>query len=200
MQARIGTAMLTFIPLLLTGIAASAQALSPLPSPNGTTPSHQVGAIYGKLPLGFEPNRGQTDRRVQFVSRGAGYTIFLSPTSVTFALERTAESAVVRMDLLGASSRVAMLPQDKLPGVANYLMGSTRTKWPTNLPTYAKARSRNVYPGIDLVYYGTQGQLEYDFVLAPQADPSRIRLKFRGAKPVVDASGDLVLSLATKDG
>ena len=81
-------------------------------------------------------------------------------------------AAVVRMDLLGANPDPTIQPQDKLPGITNYLMGSTRTKWPTNLPTYAKTRSRNVYPGIDLVYYGTQGQLEYDFVLAPRADPS----------------------------
>ena len=192
MKAKIGTGMLTVVPLFLTGFAASAPDPSPLP--------HQVAASYGKLPLSFEPNRGQTDRRVQFVSRGAGYTMFLSPTSVTFALERTAESAVVRMDLPGANPAIAMEPQDKLPGIANYLMGSTRAKWPTNLPTYAKTRSRNVYPGIDLVYYGTQGRLEYDFVLAPRADPSQIRLKFRGATPVVDASGDLVLSLGAKDG
>jgi uncharacterized protein (TIGR03437 family) len=182
------TPMLTLVSLLLTGIAASAQA-----------PSPQVAASYGKLPLSFEPNRGQTDRRVQFVSRGAGYTIFLSPASVTFALERTAESAVVRMDLLGANSRLAIEAEDKLPGITNYLMGSASAKGPTNLPTYAKARSRNVYPGIDLIYYGTQGRLEYDFVLAPRADPSQIRLKFRGAKPVVDASGDLVLSLGQGD-
>ena len=181
------------------------------------TPSTRFTTNYGKLPLSFEPNLGQTDAKVQFVSRGAGYTIFLSPTSATFALQHDDAAsqaalpgqrpsltepgvrAVVRMDLLGANRESTLQPQDKLPGVANYLMGSTSTKWPTNLPTYAKTRSRNVYPGIDLVYYGTQGQLEYDFVLAPQADPSNIRLKFAGATPLVDASGDLVLSLATND-
>jgi hypothetical protein len=111
---------------------------------------------------------------VQFVSRGAGYTMFLSPTSVTFALERTAESAVVRMDLPGANPAIAMEPQDKLPGIANYLMGSTRAKWPTNLPTYAKTRSRNVYPGIDLVYYGTQGRLEYGSASRPVSDSPEV--------------------------
>ena len=146
---------------------------------------------YGKLPLSFEPNRGQTDARVQFLARGAGYAIFLSPTSATIALQ----SAVVRMDLLGANQEITMQVEGKLPGTVNYLMGSNRTKWPSGLSTYAKTRSRNVYSGIDLVYYGAQGQLEYDFVLAPQADPSRIRLKFDGATPVVDGSGDLVLSI-----
>ena len=101
------------------------------------------------------------------------------------------------MDLLGANPEITMQPQDKLPGTTSYLMGSTRQA--TNLPTYAKTRSRNVYPGIDLVYYGTQGQLEYDFVLAPRADPSKIRLKFAGATPIIDASGDLVLSLRAKN-
>ncbi len=115
-----------------------------------------VFASAQKLPLSFEPNQGQTDARVQFVSRGAGYTIFLSPASATFALRRNAEgtstsdSAVVRMDLSGANAKASMQPEDRLPGVTNYLMGSglmgsslmgKSREWPTNLPTYAKARS-----------------------------------------------------------
>jgi hypothetical protein len=175
--------------------AVGAQAISP---------SRQVAAHYGKLPLSFEPNQGQTDERVQFLARGAGYTIFLSPASATFALRREdtigRQSAIVRMDLLGANSDITMQPQDKLPGVTHYLMGSNSTKWPTNLPNYAKTRSRNVYSGIDLVYYGSQGQLEYDFVIAPRADASKIRLKFAGATPVIDASGDLVLLLSARRG
>src|SRR5580700_10500880 len=119
-----------------------------------------------QLPLSFEPNQGQTDARVQFVSRGSGYTIFLSPASATFALRRN----VVRMDLLGGNAKTVMQPQDRLPGVANYLMGSTRRERAANIPTYAKARAHAVYPGIDVVYYGTQDQLEYDFVLAPGAE------------------------------
>ena len=162
-------------------------------------PSQPMVESYGKLPLSFEPNRGQTDARVKFISHGAGYTIFLSPTSATVALHRTTGSAVVRMDLLGANLKTAMEPQGKLPGITNYLTGSARAKWPVNVPTYAKTLSRNVYPGIGLIYYGTRGQLEYDFVLAPRADPSNIRLKFQGATPIVDGSGDLVLSLGPND-
>ena len=181
---------------LLIAVFASAQ------NPSTSALPYITAANYGKLPLSFEPNQGQTDTRVQFVARGAGYTIFLSPASATFALRRNtdgasaAHSAVVRMDLLGANAETAMHPQNQLPGVTNYLMGSASRKWPTNLPTYAKVRAHNVYPGIDLVYYGTQGQLEYDFVLAPGADLSRIRMKFAGTTPVVDPSGDLVLPLA----
>jgi len=167
MRIRTVSGLLALIPFFMSGAAAD----------------------YGKLPLSFEPNRGQTDARVQFVARGAGYAIFLSPASATFALQ----SSVVRMDLLGAAAGITLQAEDKLPGVANYLMGSTRAKWTANLPLFAKIRSRNVYPGIDLVYYGTQGQLEYDFVLAPHADASRIRLGFEGAAPRIDDSGDLIL-------
>jgi uncharacterized protein (TIGR03437 family) len=187
MKVRIASGTLSVTVLLLVGIASTAQTPSPRPA---------LEKAYGKLPLGFEPNRGQTGAEVQFVARGAGYTIFLSPASATFALERN----VVRMDVLGVNPDLTMVPEDKLPGISNYLMGRTRIQWPTNLPTYAKTRSRNLYPGIDLVYHGTQGQLEYDFVLAPYADPAQIRLRFAGASPVVDASGDLVLSLGAEAG
>jgi hypothetical protein len=201
MKVRLVRGVVTPVSLVLIAVLASAQDPSPSALPHKT-----IAASYGKLPLSIEPNQGQTDARVQFVSRGDGYTIFLSPTSATFALRRnvngatSTESAVVRMDLLGANAKTAMQAQNRLPGVTNYLMGGTLRKWPTNLPTYAKARAQDVYPGVDLVYYGTQGQLEYDFVVAPGADLSRIRMTFAGATPVVDASGGLILPLASKEG
>ena len=147
---------------------------------------------YGKLPLGFEPNQGQTDRKVKFLAHGAGYSIYISPASATFSLERSDQAAVIRMDLVGANQAAGIEPQSKLPGIANYLIGAKRT---SNIPTYAKLRAHDVYPGIDLVYYGAQGQLEYDFAVAPGADPSRIRMRFAGSTAAVDASGDLVLTL-----
>jgi hypothetical protein len=117
------------------------------------------------------------DAQVRFISRGAGYAIFLSAASATFELQPTAVSAIIRMDLPGADLKKTMQPEDKLPGITKYLEGAITRSNParsiTGLPTYAKTRTRNVYPGIDLVYYGTQGQLEYDFVLAPGADPLR---------------------------
>lgn len=194
MKIKVVTGLLVVGAVILTAFAVSAQTTSALYLAGNTSRPQQVGS-YGKLPLSFEPNKGQTDARVTFVSRGAGYAIFLTPMSATFALQGKAESAVVRMDLVGADSKAAMQPEEKLPGITSYLIGRAATKLPTNLPTYAKTRTRNVYPGIDLVYYGAQGQLEYDFVLAPRADPSKIRLKFEGASPRVDASGDLVVRL-----
>jgi uncharacterized protein (TIGR03437 family) len=188
------TAKFPVVALFIAGVAGSGSGIA------ASLPSHQIVENYGKLPLSFEPNRGQTDAQVQFISHGTGFTIFLSPASATFALRRTAGSAVIRMDLSGAETKASMQPEEKLPGIANYLTGrDNRTgpaRSPTQVPTYARARVPGVYPGIDLVYYGAQGQLEYDFVLAPGADPSRIHLGFSGDTPVIDPSGDLVLPLA----
>jgi uncharacterized protein (TIGR03437 family) len=196
--------VIRIIALFLTGLIASAET----PFSHSGEPSQRIAASYGNLPLSFEPNQGQTDAQVRFVARGAGYTVFLSPDSATFRLQhhssigprnRVIEAAVVRMNLVGADPRLSMEPQEKLSGVTNYLTGNTHAQLPTDLPSYAAIRSNNVYPGIDLVYYGTQGQLEYDFVLAPRADPSLIRMMFSGATPFVDKSGDLVLPLASKE-
>src|SRR6185295_2469207 len=97
-------------------------------------------------------------------------------------------------------STTAMTGVDELPGKANYFIGNDPSRWRTNVPTYAKVRSNGVYPGIDLVYYGQQRQLEYDFVVAPGADPQKIVLGFEGADAVeIDAHGDLVLHTAGGD-
>jgi hypothetical protein len=177
----------------------------------------RVARDFGQLPLSFEPNRGQTDPRAAYLAHGNGYTLFLAPTSAVIELQRGAyddfrhppvaggarrqlETAVIRMDLAGGNNGAHMLGQEPLPGTANYLLGNDRSKWSTGLPTFAKTSAANIYPGIDVVYYGTQGQLEYDFVVAPQADPSRIKLAFAGAHPRLAPTGDLVLSLASKSG
>jgi hypothetical protein len=188
-----------------------------LASPGIGASTAVAASDFGQLPLSFEPNRGQTDPRAAFIAHGSGYTLFLAPTSAVIELQRGAngdvrasrvakgaqpkrETAVIRMDLVGANGGAHMLGQAPLAGTANYLFGNDRSKWSTGLPTFAKTSAAGVYPGIDLLYYGTQGRLEYDFVLAPQADPSRIRLAFAGAHPRIAPSGDLVLSLGSKSG
>jgi hypothetical protein len=172
---------------------------------------------YGKLPLSFEANYGQTDRKVDFLSRGHGYSIFLTGKEAVIALKKTAgpssegkvlgghkldekqneratKGTVVRMELAGANAAPLVLGAEELSGKANYFLGNDPTKWRTNIPRYAKVKYKSVYPGVDLVYYGNQGQLEYDFALAPGANPNEIRLKFDGAAKVrVDEKGDLLL-------
>ncbi len=168
---------------------------------------------YAKMALTFEINRGQTDSEVRFLSRGSGYTLFLTPDEAVLALSKPARDAqpprasrtprpgggaiertVLRMGLIGSNPNPLIGGVQKLRGKSNYFIGKDRAKWRTNVPHYAKVRYENVYPGIDLVYYGNQRQLEYDFVVAPGADPQAITLSFDGADRVeIDSNGDLIL-------
>ena len=186
--------------------------------------SHKrIVAGYGNLPLSFEANRGQTDLQVKFLSRGRGYGLFLTGTETVLALSRANNvpaqdelsagsvreegalnpratdpiSAVLRMKLAGANPAAYVVGIDELPGRSNYFIGNDPKKWHTNVPHYARVKYARVYPGIDLIHYGNQQQLEYDFVVAPGANPETIRLSFEGAKAMeIDAQGDLVLHTA----
>src|SRR3989449_7624507 len=156
----------------------------------------QVQEAYGKLPLSFEANRGQTDGRVKFLSRGRGYTLFLTPTEAVLALRHPTKSqqTALRIRLIGANSRSSLVGAEELPGKVNYFIGKDREKWRTNIPTYAQVKHKDLYPGVDLVYYGNQRQLEFDFIVGPGANPNAIRLEVEGADRLdVDAQGDLVL-------
>jgi len=176
--------------------------------PAGAATNARVNESYGKLPLQFEANRGQTHEEVRFLSRGAGYSLYLTAGEAVLVLSQPmadarrdaqalAKSVAVRMSLVGAARKPAVSGTDELPGKANYFIGKDRSKWRTDVPTYAKVRYRAIYPGIDLVYYGNQRQLEYDFIVAPGADPKKIALGFKGAdKLEIDAKGDLVLRAA----
>jgi hypothetical protein len=166
-----------------------------------------IQEAYGKLPLMFEANRGQTDPQVRFLSRGPGHTLFLTPTEAVLVLSKrevpatgTLESrpkatqTVLRMTFLGANAKPRVTGREEMPGKANYFIGNDPHQWRTNLPTYAKVKYESAYPGIDLIYYGNQRQLEFDFIVAPGADPAAIRLSMEGADHIeVDAQGDLVL-------
>ena len=104
------------------------------------------------------------------------------------------------MKLVGGNPNPQIKGLDELPGKVNYFRGKDPKQWQTNIPTYAKTKYEKVYPGIDLVYYGNQRQLEYDFIVAPGADPKAMRLSFEGAdKATIDAQGDLVLHTAGGD-
>jgi hypothetical protein len=154
---------------------------------------------YGKLPLSFEANQGQLDSQVKFLSRGRGYSLFLTPTGAVLSLRkvegnRGIDTAVLRMHLVESNPEPKIAGREELPGKANYFVGNDPAKWRTNVPTYARVHYHEIYPGIDLVYYGTQRQLEYDFVVSPGADPKAIRLAFEGVDGVaIDGLGDLVL-------
>jgi hypothetical protein len=189
---------------------------------------------YGNLPLSFEANQGQSDRNVKFLSRGNGYSLFLTAQEAVLALRKPAASIprtraarmtrlglspldlatsssgghaeedgsgqpattsvtdIVRMQLAGANVHVQPVGTDRLSGTASFFIGNDSSKWHSAVPTFAKVRYEGVYPGIDLVYYGNQRQLEYDFVVAPGASAKAIRLHFAGAKELkLDRSGNL---------
>jgi len=153
----------------------------------------RLSESYGKLPLQFEQNQGQTDKSVRFLARGPGYGLYLTDNEAVLALGKPTPLAL-RMRLVGAAPAPRASGLEELPGKANYFVGNDPAKWRTNVPTYARVRYEQVYPGIDLVYYGNQRQLEYDFVLAPGADPKKIVLGLKGAERLeIDAQGDLVL-------
>ena len=176
----------------------SPQAHSALPLAKKNLKDPGVIEKYRQFPLSFEPNQQQTSPEVKFLARGEGYILFLTGNEAVFSMGKSAaKPSVMRMSLVGANSKPSFAGVDELPGKSNYFIGNKPEKWHTNIPNYRKVAERNIYPGIDLLYYGTQRQLEYDFVIAPGASPSKIKLAFTGAKNLhTDANGDLVLSVA----
>ena len=146
----------------------------------------------------FEANQGQTDPSVQFLSRGGKYVWFFGNDGATVSLESGAgQSAAVRMELVGANPRTVAVGLEPLPGRSNYFVGNDPEKWRSGIPHYGRLRYEDVYPGIDLVYYGTaDGRLEYDFIVQPGVAPELIKLRLEGPERLeINEAGDLVLSL-----
>lgn len=168
---------------------------------------------YGQVPLTFEANVGQTDPRVAFLSRGVGYALFLTPGEAVLSLRPSAPGAeaagpnggqareslppsVLRLKCRGADPSPRMIGLAPQTGRSNYFIGNDPSRWRTDVPHFGKVRYEAVYPGIDLVYYGRQSQLEFDFVVGPGADPQRIGLDFDGADRVgTDVQGDLIVHI-----
>ncbi len=181
--------------LLLKSIVAGlvcAGALDVLAFP----PRTSAPAALGNLPLYFEANPDPL-RPAQFITRGCNYQFLLSPTEVQITLGKTGvKPAEVRMNFVGANPGTQMSGDTELPGKVNYLMGNDPAAWRTGVPTFARVRVGQLYPGVNLVYYGNQRQLEYDFTLAPGTDPNTIKIHFLGAdKILMGTYGELILAL-----
>ena len=156
---------------------------------------------HPSLPVAFERNEGQANSEVSFVARGSGLDLALGATKASFSIGNVAKGtpARVALSLLGANPDANMAPTDVLASKSNYFVGNDPAKWRTNVPNYARVVAKAVYPGIDLAWYsrgaGTAG-LEYDFLVAPGADPGTIAFSLEGASSVtVGADGDLVARL-----
>src|SRR5437879_1612568 len=151
-----------------------------------------TNAALLNLPLSFEP----ADKANQFLVRGGGYRLLLAPSVTTIALKGQDGERLVRMELAGANAQAEGLELCELPGKRNYLIGNDSSKWRINVPTFSQVRYEEVYPGISLTYYGNQGRLEYDFLVAPGADPRQISFKLdRRVRPHISSSGDLELRI-----
>jgi hypothetical protein len=177
-------------------------------------------AAYGKLPLAFEKNEGQTANNVRYTSHGQGYSLFLTTQEAVLLLQHSnprnistirgaatmrdsrsagqaEKTSVIRMHLEGASASPQVDASERLPGSVNYFIGSDPKDWHTDIPSYARVKYTGVYPGVDLIYYGNHGRLEYDFVLAPGVAPSAIKMNLEGANKLrINSNGDLVVSVS----
>jgi len=206
-----------------TGPEASApgnsrKSLTVTPAPEVINQT-QAREAYGNLPLGFEVNLGQADSAVQFLSRGSGYGLFLSSTEAVFSLsipsrrnaepqtlgfrkairgdQPSSQTSVLRMQLLGGNPAPHLEGSNEVSGKSNYFIGNDPEKWRTNVANYARVTYQDVYPGVDVVYYGNHRQLEFDFVIAPGASPHTIKLAIKGAKKLrINRHGDLVMKTA----
>ncbi len=203
--------LLLAVALLVLQALVSIRVDSPLRSSDSVSPAPLQAAAggitdvpYGRLPLSFEANRGQADPDVKFLARGSGYSLMLTSAEAVLSLrgpsasiedgKKAASPATLRMQLVWASRDAKISGEGRLPGKVNYLIGDDPSEWRAGIDTYARVRYRGVYPGVDVLYYGNQHQLEYDFILAPGTDPRLIRLAFRGAQGLqIDRNGDLVL-------
>jgi hypothetical protein len=204
-------AICTFFPFA-TGAAAAYSNSHP-----DAAASVAASDAYGKLPLSFEANQGQSDKQVKFLSRGPGYALFLTPTEAVLSLQAgpgqrgkkasllpvstrpkdaPSKAAVLRVRLEHANRNPKVSGLEELPGKTNYFIGNDPARWRREIPRFGKVKYRQVYSGVDLLYYGNQRQLEYDFVIAPGADPTQIELSFDGAERLrVDADGNLLVSI-----
>lgn len=150
----------------------------------------------GRLPLSFEPNYGQAAPEVKFVAHGSGYLLSLSATSAQFSVCENIGNPDLRMELMSANANTLAQGTEQLPGISNYFTGHDSKRWVTDIPTYSAVRYSNIYSGIDLVYRTNEGQLEYDFLVVPGADPGAIDLRFDGMRKLaINDEGALVLSM-----
>jgi uncharacterized repeat protein (TIGR01451 family) len=188
-----------FLPLVLTGAAVLA-TVGGWRGHSATVPAPAVHPLsvqrsFADLPLAFEPNRGQSDPAVLFQSRMAGYSLYLTADEAVIGVRGVERP--LRLTWQGTGSHPDVAGLDRLPGKHHYLKGSNPARWHRDIPTYGKVRYRNLYPGIDLVYYGRDRRLEYDLVVAPGADPKQIRLTLSGMDRMqIDRDGAVEVQLA----
>src|SRR5438093_3115145 len=158
--------------------------------------------IWAQQPLHFEPNVGQAERHIKYLARGSSYALYFSNHKAELLLPRRSAAkqsgfSILSFELLGSNPVASLIGTQELSSKSNYLLGNEPRHWRRNVPHFARIRYEQVYPGVDLVYYGRQQQLEYDFVLSPGAAPRQLRFRVHGMDELsLDGNGDLVLQVA----
>lgn len=210
-------ALTVSVPLSRLVCSGRRSAASPVAGKKTSPLPTSIHGAYGKLPLTFEENQGQTDARVKYLARGSGYTVFLTDDKTTtlrlnappkdavgprdraLLLKENStptenRNAVLRLAPVGSNSHTQVEGLDLQQGRSNYFIGNNPARWRRNIPHYARVKYSDVYRGIDLVYYGHQGQLESDYIVAPGANPNQIAVRVEGTKNLkLDSEGDLEL-------
>ncbi|MGE5399615.1 MAG: SBBP repeat-containing protein, partial [Ignavibacteriales bacterium] len=181
---------------------------------NSSTESKARGTPYN-LPMMFEANYGQANQQFKFIARSTNYTVSLLSNSVQISLRKSLPNDEVQqysrnsgseknspeftnlhMEFIGANPSPEMIPMEESSGKSNYFIGNDPARWRTDIPNYKRVKYLNIYPNIDLVFYGNQKQLEHDFIVKPGADPSKIKLKFpEDVKTTINEQNDLQLEL-----
>jgi beta-propeller repeat-containing protein len=203
--------------VVLTVFAFNVRPFSPSMRPriqsDAYETAHQpVARSLGKLPLAFEPNVGQTDAAVKFIARAGTYQVFLTDRETVITLqtadtprnprdlrrrrERQSANPAIRLTLAGAQPGAQLLSRDRLAGVSNYARGNDPSKWQMNVPRYARVRHVQAFPGVDLEYYGSERQLEFDYIVEPGASPESIAFDVAGAdRLAIDGDGNLQIAV-----
>ena len=228
-DSSLSTTRLSCLRLLASVAFIAATTSQPAPAASVANPSANSSAqsdarvreAYGKLPISFEANAGQSDSQVRFLSRNAGFNLFLTPAEAVISLKaasarkhtaggigslagdgksESSDGAVVRLSFDGANKNPTLQALDKQANTSNYLIGNDASQWRAGVSNFARVQYTDIYAGIDLVYYGNQSQLEYDLLVAPGADPRQIALSIDGARTLkLDALGNLLIATSQGD-
>ncbi|HEY6984432.1 MAG TPA: SBBP repeat-containing protein, partial [Rhodanobacteraceae bacterium] len=186
---------------LVTFVAVVQSAHSAPAAPNSRDDS-RIQQQFAQLPLRFEENRGQFDRSVRYAARGTGQTLYLTSTGPAFVLRGNKDErpSLGRIAFDGASADPAIIGEGQLDSTTQYFVGNGPKNWRLDIASFGRVRYRNIYPGVDVVYYAKGRELEYDLVLAPEANPELVGLRFEGFDTIgIDRGGGLVLRSATGD-
>jgi len=192
------------------------------PAPLSAAQKQHLTNAYGTLPLAFEANQGQTAPEVRYLAHGQSYQFFLTNQEAVLGLRQSTatstksakgaatvaarlhhkpnavvKTSVLRMHFDGANPAAEIAGTKQLPGKTNYFIGNDPKKWHTDVPSYEAVRYQGIYPGVDMLFYGRQQRLEYDFIVAPGADPKAIALSISGARKFeLNSQGDVLMNVA----